>query len=84
MELDLTFFDFIGILGSFLIAGAYFGITNQYLKSDHFNFHFINLIGSSFILISLYFKPNVGAIFIEVLWVFIACFGIFNFLKNKY
>ena len=83
LEINLNFFDILGIIGSFMIAGAYFCVSNNYLKPEKFNFHFINMVGSIFILISLYFKPNIGAIFIEVLWLFIASLGIIKFFKNK-
>ena len=82
LEINLNFFDILGIIGSFMIAGAYFGVTNNYLKPHQFNFHFLNLVGSILILVSLYFKPNIGAILIEILWLFIAGLGLFKYFKK--
>ena len=81
--LDFDFFDWLGIMGSLLIAGAYYGVSNEYFSPKKLLYHLINLIGSFSILISLYFKPNPGAIIIELLWIFIAISSIYKyFLKG--
>ena len=81
--LDFDFFDWLGIMGSFLIAGAYYGVSNEYFSPKKLLYHLINLIGSFSILISLYYKPNPGAIIIELLWIFIAISSIYKyFLKG--
>ena len=81
--LDFDFFDWIGIMGSLLIAGAYYGVSNEYFSPKKLLNHLINLIGSFSILISLYYKPNPGAIIIELLWIFIAISSIYKyFLKG--
>ena len=81
--LDFDFFDWLGIMGSLLIAGAYYCVSNEYFSPKKLLYHLINLIGSFSILISLYFKPNPGAIIIELLWIFIAISSIYKyFLKG--
>ena len=70
-------------MGSLLIAGAYYGVSNEYFSPKNLLYHLINLIGSFSILISLYYKPNPGAIIIELLWIFIAISSIYKyFLKG--
>ena len=81
--LSLNFFDWIGILGSLLIAGAYYGVSNNIFSPKRLVYHLINLIGSVLILLSLYYKPNPGAIMIELLWIFIATLGIYNYYFSK-
>ena len=81
--ISFNFLDWIGIIGSLMIAEAYYGVSNSYLIPEKLPFHLINLIGSILILISLYFKPNPGAILIELLWIFIASLGIYNFYLKK-
>ena len=81
--LEFDFFDWLGIMGSLLIAGAYYGVSNEYFSPKKLLYHLINLIGSFSILISLYYKPNPGAIIIELLWIFIAISSIYKyFLKG--
>lgn len=70
--LSLTGLDWIGIFGSFLIAGAYLAVTRGWVEAAHVPFNLANLAGSLLILLSLYHRPNAGAIMIEVLWALIA------------
>ena len=81
--LSLNFFDWMGILGSLLIAGAYYGVSNNIFSPKRLIYHLINLIGSVLILLSLYYKPNPGAIMIELLWIFIATLGIYKYYFSK-
>ena len=81
---NLTFLDWVGIIGSLMIAGAYFGVSNNYFSPEKLVYHLINLVGSLLILLSLYFKPNPGAILIELLWIFIATLGIYNYYSRKF
>ena len=81
--LSLNFFDWIGILGSLLISGAYYGVSNNIFSPKRLIYHLINLIGSVLILLSLYYKPNPGAIMIELLWIFIATLGIYKYYFSK-
>jgi hypothetical protein len=69
---DLTLIDWIGVLGSFVIAGAYLAATRNWVAAENPAFNLLNLVGAAMILVSLYFRPNAGAIMIEVLWVAIA------------
>jgi len=71
----LDFTDILGIIGSFLIVGAYFGQTEALIDPKSLLFHFINGLGSFLLLVSLYFKPNIGAIVIEGLWLMVAIWG---------
>ena len=68
----MTVIDWIGVLGSFMIAGAYLAVTRGWVYAEKPGYNLINLAGAVFILLSLYFRPNAGAIMIEVLWVMIA------------
>lgn len=76
--------DALGILGSFLIAGAYFGVSSGRLRGEGAPFQWANLIGAAFILYSLYFRPNPGAIMIEVLWVGIAVWSLANIYLRRH
>ena len=82
--IQFDYIEWLGIIGSFAIAGAYFSVSNNLVDAEKPTFHFINLIGSIFILISLYYKPNAGAILIEVLWVFIASVSLLKFFYKKF
>jgi hypothetical protein len=73
---DFTFLDFVGVVGSLLICAAYLAVSLKRVDPGGFRYHTVNATGSILLLISLYFRPNPGAILIEVLWLAIAGFGI--------
>ena len=73
---DFSFLDFVGVIGSLLICAAYLAVSLKRVDPEGFRFHVVNAAGSIMLLISLYFRPNPGAIVIEVLWLAIAAFGI--------
>ena len=83
MLADFTFIDWIGVLGSFVIAGAYLAVSRAWVSPDRPAFHLINLAGASMILLSLYFRPNAGAILIEVLWIAIALMGLAQWARRR-
>lgn len=73
---DFTFLDFVGLVGALTICAAYLLVSLRRVDPEGFRFHIVNAAGSILLLVSLYFRPNPGAILIEVLWLAIAGFGI--------
>jgi hypothetical protein len=71
-----TFLDLLGVIGSLLICAAYLAVSLKRVDPEGLRYHAVNASGSVLLLISLYFRPNPGAILIEVLWLAIAGFGI--------
>ncbi|HUS56251.1 MAG TPA: hypothetical protein VMY41_19860 [Thermohalobaculum sp.] len=80
---DFTFLDFLGVIGSLMICGAYLAVSLKRVDPEGFPFHIVNAAGSVLLLISLYFRPNPGAIVIEVLWLAIASFAICRALLKR-
>ncbi|MEM7243329.1 MAG: hypothetical protein AAF429_14185 [Pseudomonadota bacterium] len=80
---EMTGLDWLGVLGSFLIAGAYFGVSSGKLNGEAPPFQLLNLTGAVFILLSLIYRPNAGAILIEVLWIAIALYSLVRFWVSK-
>ncbi len=72
MLAELTLIDWIGVLGSLFIAGAYLAVSRGWVDARKPGFNLLNLLGALLILLSLWYRPNAGAILIEVLWVGIA------------
>jgi len=60
------FSQIIGIFGAIILTFAYFLLQLNHLKSDTKTYYFMNLIGSSMILYSLYYEWNIGAALIEI------------------
>ena len=69
---DMTLIDWLGVLGSIVIAGAYLAVSRGWVNAEKPAFNLMNLAGACLILWSLWYRPNAGAILIEVLWILIA------------
>ena len=72
MWAEFTFIDWLGVLGSVIIAGAYLAVSRGWADATRPGFNFLNLLGALLVLLSLYYRPNAGAIIIEILWILIA------------
>jgi hypothetical protein len=73
---DFNAFDGVGLVGALLICAAYLLVSLRRVDPEGFRFHLINAAGSVLLLLSLWFRPNPGAILIEVLWLAIAAIGL--------
>lgn len=83
MFAEFTWIDWVGVLGSVFIAGAYLAVTRQWVDAEKPAFNILNLLGAVFILFSLYFEPVPGAILIEVFWILIALSALFRFFTKR-
>jgi hypothetical protein len=66
-----------------MICAAYLAVSTKRLDPEGLAFHILNALGSILLLISLYYRPNPGAIVIEVLWLAIAGFAIVRALLRR-
>lgn len=76
MFADFTFADGLGVIGSLCICSAYLAVSLGRIDAERLPYQLINIAGAVLLLISLYFRPNLGAIVIEVLWITIAVIAI--------
>ena len=83
MLADLTLIDGIGVIGSLLICSAYLAVSNAWMSADQWRYQALNLVGSGLLLVSLYFRPNPGAIVIEVLWAAIAIMSLARIWRGR-
>ena len=79
---DFTLIDGLGVIGSLLIAGAYLAVTQGRVDAEKPPFNLVNLTGAFLILLSLWYRPNAGAIMIEVLWVTIALIALWRWWRR--
>ena len=82
MPSDITFIDILGVIGSLMIAGAYLAVTQGRVDAEKPAYNLVNLAGACLILLSLYFRPNAGAIMIEVLWITIALVALWRWWRR--
>lgn len=83
MLADLTLIDGVGVIGSLLICGGYLAVSNAWMNAERPLYQWLNLAGSGLLLVSLYFRPNPGAILIEVLWATIAIMSLARIWRRR-
>ena len=83
MLAEMTPIDWIGVLGSLMIAGAYLAVSRNWVEATRPTYHLTNLTGALLILLSLWFRPNAGAILIELLWVAIAVSALLSHWRSR-
>ncbi len=76
MFADFSFSDVLGLIGSLVICSAYLAVSLGRINAERLPYQLINISGAVLLLISLYYRPNLGAIMIEVLWITIAVIAI--------
>ena len=80
---EFTIPDGIGLLGSVIIVGAYYLATRNVLPADKIGFNACNIAGGVLVTISLVYRPNLGALVIEVMFLLIAFLAIWRNLRQK-
>lgn len=76
-------FDAIGMVGVFMILAVYSLVQIDKMDVKGLFYSMVNAVGAIFILISLTVTFNVASFVIEVAWLIISLFGIFQALKRR-
>lgn len=80
---DFIIADGIGLLGSIVIVGAYYLATRNILPADKVPFNACNIVGGLLVTVSLAYRPNLGAIVIEIMFLLIATLAIWRNLRRR-
>ncbi|MEX0300987.1 MAG: hypothetical protein AB3N24_01065 [Leisingera sp.] len=76
MIAEIAWYDALGLVGSVIIVAAYYLATRGLLPADKIPFNAANIGGGALVMISLVYRPNLGAIVIEVMFLLIALLAI--------
>jgi len=74
--MPIALYDLAGLLGALIIMAAYFANQQRWLPSDDWRFPAANLVGSSLILVSLWFDWNLPSFVIELAWALVSILGV--------
>ena len=80
---DFGLTDLIGVVGSLMICSGYFAVSTGRMQGETLSYQLLNAIGAILLLVSLYFRPNPGAIVIEALWLVIAVATIVRIVRRR-
>ena len=75
--------DMLGFAGVFMVLVAYSLQQMRRIDGNGLLYPSINFIGAIFILVSLFYKPNVPAIVMEMAWAVVSVIGIFFAIKAR-
>ncbi len=73
----------IGIVGVVLVLIAYLFLQLDRMSQDSVTYSMLNVIGSIFILYSLFFFWNLASGIIEVAWLIISIYGLIKAYRLK-
>jgi len=73
----------VGILGSVLIVGSYLLIQLGRLKITDLNYSLANSLGAVFLIVSLVYEFNLGAMVVECFWLLISLIGLCKFVLSR-
>lgn len=76
-------YEVVGWLGAFCILLAYWLLTVGRLKPASFNYQLLNLVGSVGVLVNAYVHFALPLVTINVVWIFIAMFGLLHIAQGK-
>jgi membrane-associated HD superfamily phosphohydrolase len=76
MNLDYGWFDLIGNVGVLLMVVAYLLLQLEKLSSSAISYLLLNAVGAVLVIISLLFRFNLSAFFMEVFWLMISLYGL--------
>ncbi|MFT5143870.1 MAG: hypothetical protein ACI84D_002501 [Thalassolituus oleivorans] len=79
----MTVFDIIGLVGVGLIVVAYILLQSGRTSVANPWFSVVNAVGSSMVLVSLYFEFNLAAAVVEVFWFVVSLYGLWRSTSRR-
>lgn len=83
MNIDLAWYDIVGLLGTLMILGAYFLLQAGRLAGNGLQYQLLNLFGAAGILVSLVGSFNLSVFLLELAWIGVSAFGIVRTLRAR-
>ena len=83
MALELAWYDWVGLLGTVMILGAFALLQAGKLAGTGIVYQLLNLFGATGVLVSLLGTFNLPVFLLEGAWVAISAYGIVRSFKAK-
>lgn len=80
--LDFELHNIVGSLGVIMIITSYLFIQIDKMEVKGVQYSLINAVGALLVLFSLYYEFNLSAFIIELFWLIISLYGLFNFYRK--
>lgn len=82
MSINLEWYDWIGMLGTLMVLGAFFLLQAGRIHGNRLAYQLLNLLGAAGVLASLLGKFNISVFVLESVWVAISLYGIVRTLRK--
>ena len=83
MALNIAWYDWVGIIGTLMVLGAFFLLQAGRLSGTGITYQLLNLFGAAGVLISLWGSFNVSVFVLEIAWILVSIYGIVRSFKAK-
>ena len=80
--MNLQWYDWIGMLGTLMILGAYALLQAGRIHGNRLAYQLLNLAGAGCVLVSLWKSFNISVFLLEAAWVAISVYGIARTLRR--
>jgi predicted membrane protein len=80
MEMLLTI---IGLIGVFIALGAYALLSLGKFTRDDKRYYWLNILGTTFIAVSLLVQWNLAAMVSQIIWIVISFVGLYRLRKAR-
>lgn len=74
--MDYSWFDLVGNIGVLLMVIAYLMLQLEKLSSSAVSYLLLNTVGALMVIVSLRFRFNLSAFFMEAFWLLISLYGL--------
>jgi membrane-associated HD superfamily phosphohydrolase len=81
--LDYSWFDLVGNVGVLLMVVAYLLLQLEKLSSSAVSYLLLNAVGAILVIVSLRFRFNLSAFFMEAFWLLISLYGLTKSLFSR-
>jgi paired small multidrug resistance pump len=81
--MNLNWYDYVGFMGVGFVLGSYLCLQMGKLAADSASYQWANILGSLFVLVSLFYEPNKSSITIQIAWLVISFYGLFRAYRIK-
>ena len=76
--MSYSWYDFLGNVGVLLILLSYLLLQMKKIKSQSMYYSLMNATGALLILVSLYYNFNLSAFVMEIFWLLISLYGLWQ------
>ena len=83
MGLDLAWYDWVGLLGTVMILGAFALLQAGRLSGTGLAYQLLNLLGAGGVLVSLLGTFNPSVFLLEAAWMAVSLYGIARSFKTR-